>query len=360
MTAATPPYLGMTNSREAAILTAMADAVTWKHVLEDSLPGPRKGQRVVIYPRELTNLTQVLTTGNPNDGGEEGLTIAYASILQASQSFENPPLFLREDCDQIISNPVWSVEVPKWMATAANVATGSRRRVLENGPDVMKSDEEDALKEEHGEELTGMYAPGCASLDQAKLTEEQTQAQRAAPSSPDLRVPPRSQSPAYDSSDDDTLDSPEHIWSQTKGVYRPNKAWKKLLAQMALALPAPEPVRQSTPMTTPVNSDDEGMSGDQRSMANLGKKMASRGVKTSPPRCPSAPETKAPKPVPEAKALKPTKGQESPETKVSKPMETRAKTKEASRAGGLRGVVGSGPNGDTRVSRGNPASKPGS
>jgi hypothetical protein len=52
------------------------------------------------------------------------------------------------------------------------------------------------------------------------------------------------------------------------------------------------------------------------------------------------------------------KGQESPETKVSPPMETRAR-KKASGAGGLRGVAGSGSNGDTCVATGNPSSKPG-
>jgi hypothetical protein len=194
MTAATPPYQGTPNSREAAILTAMADAITWKHALADSIPGPRKDQRVVIYPREISVPGQVLSSGNPNIDGQEDLSVAYASILQASRSFELPPLFLREDSEQIISDPVWSVEVPKWMATAASVATGSRGRVLQNGPDVMRSDDEDALKDEHGEELTNMYAPGCSSLDQARLTEEQAQAQRAfAPDSPpDSRVPPRS------------------------------------------------------------------------------------------------------------------------------------------------------------------------
>jgi hypothetical protein len=220
MTAANPPLSGDVRSREAAILSAMVEAVTWKHALEDAVPGPRKGQRVIIYPKDLTGLPQVLATRNVVVPDEEDHSELYAAILQASDSFESPPIFLREDCEQITSDPVWSVEVPKWMITAARVATGSRRQVLENGPDVMNSGDEDAVKEEHGEELTGMYAPGRASLDQARLTEEQAQEQRAAASSQatpqassqEPRIPPRSQSPAYDSSDDDTLEGPEHIW----------------------------------------------------------------------------------------------------------------------------------------------------
>jgi hypothetical protein len=40
------------------------------------------------------------------------------------------------------------------------VATGNCRRVLENGPNVMNSDEEDALKEEHGDVLDGCTRQG--------------------------------------------------------------------------------------------------------------------------------------------------------------------------------------------------------
>jgi hypothetical protein len=253
MTAANPPLFGDNRSREGAILSAIVEATTWKHALEDMIPGLRQGQRVIIYPKELTGLPQVLASRNIIIPDEEDHSELYSAILQASDSFERPPLFLREDCDQITSHPVWSVEVPKWMITAARVATGSRRRVLENGPDTMNSGDEDAVTEEHGDELSGMYAPGCVSLDDARLTEEQAQKQRAAASSQatsqatsqaatkEPRVPPRSRSPAYSSSYDDTLDGPEHIWSQTKGVYRRNKAWIRKLAESALALPAPEP-----------------------------------------------------------------------------------------------------------------------
>jgi hypothetical protein len=133
MTAYNLPFEGTANSRESAILSEVAEAVTWKHALE--IDGPRKGQRVVIYPKELTKLGQVLSTGDPNVDSEDGHPIAYATILQAVQSYERKPLFLREDYEQITSDPTWSVEVPRWLNTAARVATGSRRRVLENGPD---------------------------------------------------------------------------------------------------------------------------------------------------------------------------------------------------------------------------------
>jgi hypothetical protein len=82
---------------------------------------------------------------------------------------------------------------------------------------------------------------------------------------------------------------------------------------------------------------NEGMSEDQRRQIEKAKKMSRKSV---------------PKPVPEAKASKPTKGQESPETKVSHPMVTRGK--EVSRAGGLRPGSGSGQT-DTRATKGRPS-----
>jgi hypothetical protein len=154
------------------------------------------------------------------------------------------------------------------------------------------------------------------------------------------KAPPRSQTPVDGSSDDDDPNGADTIWSQSKHYYRrnKNKPIPETTAPVSVPMNAPEPVRQPTPMTSPVNSDDEGMSEDQRRKANLGKKMAQRG----------APK---PKPVPEAKASKPVKGQESPETKVSKPTETRRQA--PSRAGSLRSGGGSGQTG-TCVAKGNP------
>jgi hypothetical protein len=372
MTAANPVIKGDPRSREAAILSAVYEAVSWRHSIENAIEGPRKGQRVVIYPKEITGLPQVITSRNiVVDDDTEDHSELYAGILAESDQFENPPVFMREDCDQLISYPVWATKIGEGMITAARVATGSRRPVLEDGPDVMNSDDEDSKKEEHGDKLTGMYADGCSSFDQARLTEQQAQAQRAA--------------------------------ATFSGSLAPFVPF------------APEPVRQSTPLTSPVNSDAEGvMSEDQRRCYNQGKNMAGRAVKSSvallerPPKpatripLPSdsdlevqapakavpleivvkatsvpgsgtskrtkkaAASRKAPADQPTgAKAPPPTKrqatGQESPGTKVPSPMQTRsqAKQEDASRAGGLRGVAGSGQIGAACGSS-SPARKPGS
>jgi hypothetical protein len=166
------------------------------------------------------------------------------------------------------------------------------------------------------------------------LSPEQAAAQRGTSSEPAPREPPRSQSPACNSSDDDEL-------SQTTsclGHVRQNKAWVKRLAASALALRAPSE-RHPTPVSSDTE-DHEEMTEDQKRCARTGKKLAAA----------ASPKAPAVKPVQEAKASKSlVKGQESPETKVSKPMATRS---QASRAGSLRPGGGSGQT-DTCVAQGN-------
>jgi hypothetical protein len=344
MTAYNLPFEGMANSRESAILSAVAEAVTWEHAME--VDGPRKGLRVVIYPKELTQLEQVLSTGDPSVDSEDGHPIAYTTIIQAAQSYERMPLFLREDYEQITSNPTWSVEVPKWLNTASRVATGSRRRVLENGPDVMRSDEEDALKDEHGEELTGMYAPGCISLEQAKMTPEQAAEQRAAlasgepPSSPPetgtivpFREPiSRSQTPVTGSSDDDDPNGPGTIWSPSRGIFRQNKN-RKVPAAPQKALPGPEMKALLAP--EPMKALPAPTKGE-----NVTQKKS-----VPPPQPVSAPK-------PKGTAQRTSRPKPTTEAQASKPMETRKQA--ASRAGSLRSGGGSGQT-DTCVAQGNPS-----
>jgi hypothetical protein len=179
MTASNPVIHGDPKSREAAILSAVYEAVSWKHTLENAVEGQRKGQRVIIYPKELTGLGQAVTSGNPAATDDlEDHTQLYDAILDKCREFECPPVFMAEDCDQITSHQVWSTKIREWMITAARVATGSRPRVLEDGPDVMNSDDEDSKMEEHGDELHGCFV-GCSSLADSRMSEQQAQALRA-------------------------------------------------------------------------------------------------------------------------------------------------------------------------------------
>jgi hypothetical protein len=114
MTASNQVIEGLANNREGAILSATVEAVTWKNGL-DLDQGPRKGQRVVIYPKEMTQLEQVLSTGDPRIDDVDGHRIAYTCILQAAQQYERTPIFLKEDSEQIASNPETATRVPMWI-----------------------------------------------------------------------------------------------------------------------------------------------------------------------------------------------------------------------------------------------------
>jgi hypothetical protein len=124
-------------------------------------------------------LEAVLSTGDPNVDPVDGHPIAYTK-LQESQKFERPPIFVREDSVQIVQDPVNAEKVPGWTNTAAQVATGNRRMVLEDGPDKMNSDDDDALEEEHGDKLTGVYTSEMdPEKGPVKLTNRQAAVQRS-------------------------------------------------------------------------------------------------------------------------------------------------------------------------------------
>jgi NACalpha-BTF3-like transcription factor len=164
-------------------------------------------------------LEQVLSAGDPNIDRADGHPIAYTAILQAFQSFEKPPIFVKEDSEQVIENPEIAEKVPEWMNLASQVATGNRGRVLEDGPDKMNSDDEEKEHVKPDEE-PNMYVDG---MDPTKgpvmLSSSQAAAQRAAAQAlKSQKAPPRSQSPVGGSSDDDDpARANEWIWSQTKG-----------------------------------------------------------------------------------------------------------------------------------------------
>jgi hypothetical protein len=289
-------------------------------------------------------LEAVLNTGDPNIDSEDGHPIAYTAILQAAQSYARPPLFLREDSEQITRDPVMSEKVPGWMNTPAQVATGNRKRVLEDGPDKMNSDEEDATKEEHGDELTGVYTPG-ATLESAKMTQAQVAAQKAAAQAQKVPKIPRSQAPISGSSGDDDPQGSEYVWSQTKGCMRKNKHFRAPAAsassEKVISLPppvsSPAPAALSQKKVSPV----------------VPIKMPSRPP--TPVSVPAdSPSPKGRKPVAKAVASQkaPAVQKPVPEANASKPMETRKQA--ASRAGGLRPVGGSWQT-DTCVAQGNPS-----
>jgi hypothetical protein len=53
---------------------------------------------------------------------------------------------------RVVTVKLQSGKLDEWMTTALQIATGSRRQVPEDGPDVMNS-ESDSDNEQHGDEI---------------------------------------------------------------------------------------------------------------------------------------------------------------------------------------------------------------
>jgi hypothetical protein len=357
MSVSNPSLPGMANTKEAAVLSAVADAVSWKNEAIELEDPPRKGKRVVVYPKELSHLDTVLVSGDPSVDGDH--VIAYQAILEHAQTFEIPPVFIKEDAESIAAHPEMSLKVPSWMCIAERIATGSRKRVTEDGPDTWHSDDESQTDIGADKEANMYTSEMDPALGPQKLSMHEAARLRAAAKS--------SRASSSASSTDVSSDFGNSIVS------------------------SPVSTRQATPLNS---DDDEYMSQDQLKALNLGKKMSQKSI----PRCPSAPgsrkatggapgtrsgvvpEPPVPDPVKQtveskavapqrapadqpkgAKAPPPTKGQakgqESPVAKATHPMAT--STRNASGAGGLRGVDGSGSTGYGRDKL-SPSSKPGS
>jgi hypothetical protein len=267
-------------------------------------------------------LEAVLGTGDPNLDSSDGHPIAHEVILRESQTYEHPPVFVKEDSEHVTNDEVLSEKVSGWMAIARQVATGSDKRVLEDGDDKWDSDEEDDPNMK-ADELTGMYTAGMDPKNgPIKLTNRQVAAQNAAavaprPSSPESVSVPERQPTPMSSDTEDQSEMTEHQ--------------KRLLAGAKK--------RQAAPRCSSAGSQGGKPATRSRDVAGppSGKK-ASTSTADVPQRA-------------GAKAPPPMKGQESPETKVSKPVPDESS---ARRAGSLRPGGGSGQT-DTCVAQGNPS-----
>jgi hypothetical protein len=338
-----------------------------------------------MYPKNLPQLDVFLSSnGDPNVSPEHGHPIAFNSLLQESRAYEIPPTFLGEDSEEAATDPRIAGRTSIWMAISRQVAVGNRRRVLENGEDKMNSEDEED-EEMKPDELTGMYTPemdpkaGLHKLSQSEAARQramfQARKEQMILSAPRVESPQPGEVPEVvnthvnmllsgGSSDDDDLSRPEHVWSNTLGKVRKNKAWTRKLADAELALPAPEPDRHPTPISSDTE-DQSFMTEDQKRIARPAQKKAgvgksvtrSRAVTdpTSPSVSMAAASPRAPAGIPtkgQQAPKQPVEGQESPGTKVPTP--TMVTRRQASRAGGLRPVGGSGQT-DTRVACRNPS-----
>jgi hypothetical protein len=284
----------MANTRDSALLYAAAEAVTWNHASQPD--EGRKGQRIIIFPRDLPQLEEFLATADPNVDSEDGHPIAYEAILRESQKYETPPLFVKEDSAFVTDDPVLAANVPEWLAKSRQVATGGRRRVLEDGIDVTSSSDEDDPKMKPDEE-SGMYTsemdpkagPQLLSSAQAMRQRFFAKANRAA------------------------------------GFPEPPQSIR--LSTDAQTFPTMEEADEAVTRSRAVTASDSPLSGS--------KAASSPGEPADQPKG--------------AKAPTPTKGQQVPDYPMV------LYSGEGSRAGGFRPGVGGSGQTDTRVSSRNPS-----
>jgi hypothetical protein len=157
MTATNHVLDGMDDKPESIVLSAITEAVAWRHALEN-VSDPnflRRGQRVITHPKTLTKFATVMSTGNVNIDRIGGHEIAYERIFaEAARS-------------TIIRSSYWNwilavcaEKISIWMEDAKQVAVGGYKQVLEYGPDKCSS-ERDSENSDHGEqwEFSKMYTP---------------------------------------------------------------------------------------------------------------------------------------------------------------------------------------------------------
>jgi hypothetical protein len=310
----------MANTRDSALLTAAADAVSWNHASQPDQP--RKGQRVIIYPKDLPQLEEFLSSADPNVDPEDGHSIAYETILQESAKFECTPVFLNECSERVTADPFLSETVPEWLARAKQVATGCRKRVLENGRDVLNSDEEDD-ENMKPDELAGCYTAEMDPKAGPKvLTQAEAAFQRAAARAVKDQVP-RATSP-------DGLE--DWSWMNPQQLKRAMAIADAIAQGKTKALPSPEFPNSELAIQAPA-------------------KAAPLEIKTTP----RAPAIRTGDQPTGAKAPRPNKGQQVPKkpTDGRHPIATRSS--DGSRAGGFRPGVGGSGQKDTCVASSHPS-----
>jgi hypothetical protein len=309
-------------------------------------------------------MDEFLATCDTDDGQNQGHEAAYNSILEAQEKYEETPIIVNEKSSYISTDPVLSQAVPTWMSVAQQIATGCRHRTLEDGRDVMNSDEEDD-ENMKADKLTGMYTAemlgpdGRPKMGLPKLSAAEANRQRAA---------------AKAAKESKSSTASQSVSDFSQSVPAPLKPLPACLADAEEEYP-PGPPRSSSPYCPP-GEDWSWMNEKQLRLAEAAAKAHQEG-RTSPiPRPSSSPGyDSSPKKNPEPTVQAPAKGlpleitkvtaipavgiskgrtkaaatQQAPaepkspkgETQMSTPMVTRSR-KKASRAGSLRGVDGLG------------------
>jgi hypothetical protein len=137
--------------------------------------------KVLVYPKSLDRLGLGYTTGNLGMDPIDSRWPAYDAILAQAASLPDStrPVLLPEDSEALKNWSGLASSAEEWIEDAKRIAVAGYRQVLGDGQAVC-SLESEAEYNDHGDELTGVYAPGTASSASSMLTTEQANALRAA------------------------------------------------------------------------------------------------------------------------------------------------------------------------------------
>jgi hypothetical protein len=144
-------YFGADNSKKSVALSALYEAVAWRHAMEmvSGVNFLRLQLRVIVCPKIL----QGCDSNTDREWNREKL---YEGIAKECASFAHSPIFPCEDDPATKQWPGLSENVVEWMPKAEQIAIGSFKQVLENGPDVCNS-ESDSENSDHGDVLEDTY-----------------------------------------------------------------------------------------------------------------------------------------------------------------------------------------------------------
>jgi hypothetical protein len=99
MTATNKPLERMDDGNESVALSAILEALSWRYALEmTSDPNyQRCGQRIIVYPKLLSKLEIVVTTGNVGYDLSGGHDVAYERIMEESNGWRDgyKPIIVR-------------------------------------------------------------------------------------------------------------------------------------------------------------------------------------------------------------------------------------------------------------------------
>jgi hypothetical protein len=128
--------------------------------------------RVIVYPTRLRELYERLRI--PSTRPFDDSYTLYEEIglgFQTCDAVYEPQFLNFEAAQNQYGDYTLREHVGSWMNLAENAALAGHMLYLEDGPEIVDPEQE----KDQDEVLVNMYAPGCTSADQARLTTEQAE-----------------------------------------------------------------------------------------------------------------------------------------------------------------------------------------